>query len=115
MFVWNAMPSITLMISPILRELSVMPAIFSTTSLTTSPPRAATLDASFASSDAVAALSAFCVTVLVSSSMLAAVCCNDAACSSVRLDRSRLPAAISFDATVIVSAELLMRATVAAS
>ncbi|MCY1513991.1 hypothetical protein D9M68_485170 [compost metagenome] len=32
--------------------------------------------------------------MLVSSSMLAAVCCSDEACSSVRCDRSVLPAAI---------------------
>ena len=41
------------------------------------------------------ALSAFCLTVDVICSMLAAVSCSDAACCSVRCDRSRLPCAIS--------------------
>ena len=44
-FVWKAMPSITLIMSPILCELSVMLRIFSTTWLTTSPPRSAVSDA----------------------------------------------------------------------
>ena len=40
------------------------------------------------------ALWEFCFTVDVNCSMLAAVSCSDAACSSVREDRSVLPAAI---------------------
>ena len=50
------------------------------------------------------ALAAFCLTVLVSSSIEAAVCSSELACTSVRCDRSRLPEAISCDAALIVSA-----------
>ncbi|QJD90896.1 hypothetical protein HH213_12885 [Duganella dendranthematis] len=46
------------------------------------------------------------MTVLVSSSIDDAVSSSALACSSVRDDRSRLPAAISVDAVVIVSVPL---------
>ena len=49
------------------------------------------------------ALSAFCLTVLVSSSIEAAVCSSELACSSVRDDRSWLPVAIWLEAVAIVS------------
>jgi hypothetical protein len=45
MFVWNAIASMTPMMSAILRELRVISSIFSTTSCITSPPRAATFEA----------------------------------------------------------------------
>ena len=94
MLVWNAMPSITPMMSVILFELSVMPFIVATTCPTTSPPRAATVDAPSASSLARRAVSALSLTVAVSSSIDAAVCCRLLACSSVRWLRSALPLAI---------------------
>jgi hypothetical protein len=47
-------------------------------------------------------LSAFCFTVEVSSSIAEAVFSSELACSSVREDRSMLPAAISRDAVVMV-------------
>ncbi len=47
--------------------------------------------------------------------MLAAVCWSDAACSSVRCDRSWLPCAISPAATEIDSADVLMPDTIAVS
>ena len=94
MFVWKAMPSITPMMSAIFLLLSLMPFMVSTTSDTTSPPCTATVEALMASWLARLALSAFCLTVELSSSIDAAVCCKALACSSVRLDRSVLPAAI---------------------
>src|SRR5476649_221169 len=60
---------------------------FSTTPL----PRWATSAASPASLAACVALSAFCFTFAVISSMLDAVCTNAAACCSVRCDRSVFP------------------------
>jgi hypothetical protein len=51
-------------------------------------------------------LSAFCRTVLVSSSIDDAVSSSELACSSVRDDRSRLPLAISADAVAMVSVPL---------
>ncbi|KAF1036243.1 MAG: hypothetical protein GAK35_04117 [Herbaspirillum frisingense] len=95
MLVWKAMPSITPMMSEILRELSVMPSMVCTTCPTTSPPRLAMSEALLANWPAWRALSAFCFTVEVSESMLEAVVASEPACSSVREDRSRLPAAIS--------------------
>nr|WP_277753919.1 hypothetical protein [Roseomonas nepalensis] len=101
MFVWKAISSITPMMSLILRLDWVMPSIVRTTSVTTSPPRVAVSEAEAASLFACCALSAFCRTVLVSSSRLAEVSSRLAACSSVRCDRSVLPIAISREATVI--------------
>jgi len=49
MLVWNAMPSITPMMSAIFLELLLMSSIVDTTCATTSPPRAATLAAEVAS------------------------------------------------------------------
>jgi hypothetical protein len=60
MLVWKAMLSITWMMSAILRELSLMPFMVSTTCATTSPPLVATVLALWARLFAWRALSAFC-------------------------------------------------------
>jgi len=114
MFVWNAMPSITPMMSPMLRALSLISFIVATTRLTTSPPFSAISDALFASVLACFALSAFCRTVEVSCSMLVAVRSSAIACCSVRFDRSRLPIEISLEAVAIASALDAMSDTVVA-
>ena len=101
MLVWNAMPSMTPMMSTILRDEASIEPIVSTTLPTMSPPLAATPEAASASWLAWWALSAFWRTVEVSSSIEAAVSSSELACCSVRADRSRLPAAISFDAVAI--------------
>jgi hypothetical protein len=88
------MPSITPMMSEILWLLSLMLFMVSTTSATISPPWAATVEALTAIWLAWRALSAFWRTVELSSSMDAAVSSSALACSSVRPDRSWLPAAI---------------------
>ena len=85
--------------SEILRELSLMPFMVSTTWPTTSPPCTATVEALIASWLAWRALSAFWRTVELSCSMDAAVCCRALACCSVRALRSLLPEAISDEAT----------------
>ncbi|CAB3918631.1 hypothetical protein LMG1860_06259 [Achromobacter denitrificans] len=97
------MPSITDTISEILRELAEISCIVLTTSDTAEPPRSATSEALAASWLAWRALSAFCFTVEASSSIEAAVSSREAACSSVRLDRSVLPAEISREPTLISS------------
>jgi len=102
--VWNAMPSITPMMSTMRREASLMPCMVLTTCCTTSPLRAATPEASEASWLACCAFSAFCRTVEVSSSIAAAVSSSEPACCSVRAERSRLPPAISAEAVAMVSA-----------
>ncbi len=103
MLVWNAMPSMTPMMSPMRLELALMSAIVETTCSTTSPPRAAAPDADDASSLALEAESAVCETVPVSSSIDAAVCWRFEAVCSVRADRSWLPAAICPEAVAIDS------------
>jgi len=99
------------MMSTILRDDSLIESIVTTTWLTTAPPLPATSDAPMASWLACLALSAFCLTVEVISSMLLAVSSRLLACSSVRCDRSLLPAAISFDAVLIVSVASLISPT----
>ncbi|KGS55997.1 hypothetical protein X949_4625 [Burkholderia pseudomallei MSHR5609] len=94
MLVWNAIPSIVPMMSATFCELWSISAIVPTTSPTTVAPFVAMSVALSAQFCASRALSAFCFTVAVNCSMLAAVCCSAAACSSVRCDRSVLPAAI---------------------
>ena len=89
------MPSMMPVISAILVELSLMSCIVSTTWPTTALPFCATDEAFAASALPCCALSAFCFTVDVSSSMLDAVSCSEAACCSVRWLRSILPVAIS--------------------
>ncbi|CAB3694320.1 hypothetical protein LMG26696_05070 [Achromobacter pulmonis] len=89
-----------------------MPCIVLTTSATAEPPRSATSEALAASWFAWRALSAFCLTVEASSSIDAAVSSSEAACCSVRLDRSVLPAAISREPTLISSTPRRTVATV---
>jgi hypothetical protein len=57
-------------------------------------------------------LSAFCLTVEVSSSIDDAVSSSELACCSVRLDKSRLPAAIWLDAVAIMSVPLRTSETI---
>ena len=91
MLVWNAMPSITPMMSLILRELALMSSMVLITWPTTTPPWVAAAVALPASWVAWRAVSALCLTVAVISSIDAAVCCRLLACSSVRWLRSALP------------------------
>ncbi|MNQ08466.1 hypothetical protein D3C85_212650 [compost metagenome] len=103
MLVWKAMPSITPMMSTIFLDEALIEPIVSTTCDTTAPPFTATSEAETASWFACRALSAFCFTVEVSSSIDAAVCSSELACSSVRDDRSWLPEAICPEAVAMVS------------
>ncbi|WP_419187286.1 hypothetical protein, partial [Caldimonas tepidiphila] len=79
------MPSITPMMSAILRELAVISSMLLTTWATTSPPRWAVPEAEVASCWAWRAESADWRTVPVSCSMELAVCCRLEAACSVRL------------------------------
>jgi hypothetical protein len=97
------MPSIIPVMSAIFEELALMSVIVSTTWLTTVLPRCATSDALAASVLACCAFSAFCRTVEVNSSMLAAVSCSEAACCSVLDDRSWLPDAIWLEPVAMLS------------
>ncbi len=90
------MPSITPMMSAILRLEAVIASIVPITCPTTAPPCEAAALAAPASCVAVSAVAALLLTVDVSSSIDAAVCCRLAACSSVRWLRSALPCAISW-------------------
>ena len=92
------MASMTPMISTIFFDEALIELMVSTTSATTLPPLPATSAADCASWLACRALSAFCLTVPVSSSIEAAVCSSELACACVRCDKSRLPAAISPEA-----------------
>ncbi|MNR16895.1 hypothetical protein D3C85_1335270 [compost metagenome] len=103
MLVWNAMPSMMVTMSAILRELSEMPCMVLTTCPTATPPRRATSMLLAANWLACRALSAFWRTVDVSCSMLAAVCCNEAAWPSVRPASSWLPRAMCTAACVVPS------------
>ena len=94
MLVWNAMESITPMMSEIFCDEALMPCMVSTTCATTSPPCTATVLALVASWLACWALSAFWRTVALSCSMDAAVSSSALAWLSVRADRSVLPWAI---------------------
>ena len=99
------MPSMSPVISAIFDELSLISVIVATTRPTTSLPRVATSEALAASVLACCAFSAFCFTVEVNSSMLDAVSSSEAACSSVREDKSTLPEAISLEPVAILSAD----------
>ncbi|MCY1286562.1 hypothetical protein D9M70_355380 [compost metagenome] len=99
------------MMSVTLRELALIADMVWTTLPTTSPPRSAMPDAASARPLAARARSVFWRTIAVSSPMLAAVCCSEAACSSVRCDRSVLPAAIWCEAAPMESVAALMRVT----
>src|SRR5450830_1770739 len=103
MLVWKAMPSMTLMMSAILLDALSIASMVRITSPITSPPRTALSEALTAICLAWRALSEFCRTVAVSSSMAEAVSSSEPACCSVRADRSRLPAAISLEAVLMVS------------
>jgi hypothetical protein len=96
------MPSITPMISAIFFDEDSMRPIERTTSPTIAPPRVATSEADAASWLAWRAFDAFCCTVQVSCSVVAAVSSSAPACCSVRLLRSTLPEAISVAASVIL-------------
>ena len=89
-----------------------MEAMVSTTWPTTWPPLTATSAVETTSWLAWRAFSAFCLTVLVSSSIELAVSSRLEACDSVRLDRSALPVAISRVATAMVSVECRISPTV---
>ena len=115
MLVWNAMPSMTLMMSAIFFEDSAIDSMVFTTSPTTAPPFCATADALAASWLACFAFSAFCLTVAVSSSIEEAVSSRLEACSSVRCERSMLPAAISRLAVLIASDASRIWPTIAVS
>ncbi len=115
MLVWNAMPSMTLMISAIFFDEASIADIVVTTWPTTSPPCEATPCAPMASWLAWRACSAFCFTVEVSSSIDAAVSSRFAACCSVRRDRSVLPEAISPAARLMLDALDWIRPTICLS
>jgi len=100
------MPSMTEIISTIFFDEVLISPMVATTSATTAPPRLAMPAASPASLLAWRALSAFCFTVDVSSSIDEAVSSSELACCSVRDDKSWLPAAISADAVAMVSVPL---------
>jgi len=97
------MPSITPMMSAILREESLIEPMVCTTSDTTAPPLTATTDAADASERAASALSAFCLTAAVNSSIDDAVSSSELACCSVRDDKSMVPTAICAEAVAMVS------------
>ncbi|MNQ95917.1 hypothetical protein D3C85_1114980 [compost metagenome] len=97
------MPSMTLMMSTILRDDSLIRSMVPITWPTTAPPLLATSDAVVASTLASRAFSAFLRTVLVSSSIEEAVSSSELACCSVRSDRSLLPVDISSAASETVS------------
>ncbi|MNF43099.1 hypothetical protein D3C84_241700 [compost metagenome] len=102
--VWKAMPSMTPMMSAILRADSLMAVMVLTTFCTTLPPSVATSEAFTARELACRAFSALSFTVLVSSSMLDAVSSRLEACCSVRVESSALPLEISPAAVLMVSA-----------
>ncbi|MNZ90259.1 hypothetical protein D3C78_1092160 [compost metagenome] len=80
MLVWKAIESITLMISVIRCEVAVISPMVLTTWPITTPLSRTEPEAAPASWLALRALPAFCCTVAVSCSMLAAVSCSEAAC-----------------------------------
>ncbi len=98
--------SITPMMSAICADDALMASMVWITCPTACPPAPAMFAASMASTLAWRALSAFCCTVELSSSMADAVCSSALACSSVRDDKSILPAAICDDAVAMVSVPL---------
>ena len=91
------------MMSLILRLDCVISAMVPTTCATTQPPLAATSLAELASCEAWRAVSALWRTVLLSSSIEAAVCCRLLACVSVRWLRSVLPVAIWLEPVAMFS------------
>ncbi len=103
MLVWKAMPSITPMMSAILRLDAEIASIVCTTAPTAEPPLAAMSLAEPASRSASTAVAALLLTVELSCSMEAAVCCRLAACASVRWLRSALPVATWLEPVAIDS------------
>src|SRR3989344_3035657 len=101
--VWNAMSSITLMMSVTFCDCTLISCMVVITSRITLPPSLATLAASWASSVARWALSVLCCTVMVSCSIEAAVSWRLDACTSVRRARSSVPPAISTASCATVS------------
>ena len=95
MLVWNAMLSITPMISAICLLDFVMVSIVLMTSLTALPPVSAVVHAAAAIWLACRAASELLRTVAFICSIDAAVCCRLLAWFSVRADRSLVPVAIS--------------------
>jgi hypothetical protein len=111
MLVWKAIESITPMMSEIFFELAWISPMVTTTSFTTWPPLTTPAFEVLARSLAWRAFSAFWRTVALSSSMAEEVSSRLEACSSVRLERSALPAAISCEAMLMASVASLMRPT----
>jgi hypothetical protein len=101
------------MMSTILPDAAWIWSMVCTTSWITAPPRAATPAVVSARVLAWRALSAFCFTVDVSSSIEDAVSSSELACCSVREDRSWLPAATCDDAVAMASVPLRTVVTVA--
>ncbi len=101
------MPSITPMISAMRCDDAAISTIVATTCRTSAPPRAAASEASTARRCASTAVCALVCTVMVSSSIDAAVCWRLLACSSVRWLRSALPVAICVEPVATLS--LLVR------
>ncbi|CCJ88926.1 FIG00453152: hypothetical protein [Cronobacter turicensis 564] len=99
MLVWNAMPSMTLVISPIFAEALSISCMVEMALDTTSPPREAASVALCAWVLACAAASVELATDAVISSTALAVSRRLEAACSVRPERSWFPAAISFAAT----------------
>ncbi len=106
MLVWNAMPSMMPTMSAIFVELSWIESMFCTTSRTTWLPLLAMSEALLASVVARWAFCALSLTVSASSFMLDEVSSSEAACCSVRAERSRFPAAICLVAEAISSPPL---------
>ncbi len=104
MLVWNAMPSIMPMMSTTCCALRCTPSIVCTTRSTVPPPCRAASAALRTVASASTAASAFCRTVALSCSMLAAVRSRLLAWLAVRADRSALPVAISPVLATIASA-----------
>ena len=112
--VWRAISSITPMMSEILRDDSSIFAIAPTALATTSPPRSATSRVVGRRRFACWAFSAFFFTVAEICSIDAEVSSSDAACSSVRCDRSVVAVEISAEALVTSRAEVFTSAMVRA-
>ncbi len=95
MLVWNAMPSMVEMMSPIFADDWRIESIVCTTSRMTWPPSVATDSLPWATREASLAWSALCFTVAAICSIDAADSSRLAAVCSVRADRSMAPVATS--------------------
>ncbi len=101
--VWNAMPSITPVMSDTLTAACCTSPMVCTAAWIAWPPSSATCLACTEERSAARADASDCPTVAVICSIDAAVCCRLAAADSVRRDRSALPAAISLAAPCTAS------------